>query len=339
MPAAFDDAPTQAVVCVPARNEAERIGRLLASLAAQTFARPGRPLRVAISINNTTDATADVVASFAAEPRLAIRASTVTLPRASAHAGSARRLAMDAGADWIEAEISSGGVLISTDADAFVPTDWVAANLAALANADLVGGRLIIARDGDASAAVTALHAQVDRYWAAVRALEDRLDPPEHDPAPRHGDHTGASLALRVSLYRAVGGVPRLASGEDNALVAAVVRAGGRVRHCPNVWVEVSARETGRADGGMAREMARRRETCAGRTPYLLPDADHWRALIARRAAWRAQWPANAERHTNAIAYVAACEATSDAPQAKLVPIEDAIRDLEALESATRALA
>ena len=321
------------IVCVPACNEADQIGNLLASLASQTVATPMRPLKVVVIINNSVDGTADIVESFQCEPRLIIRQMDITLPSESAHAGAARRLAINAGADWLEADAICDGVLLSTDADAIAPDEWVARNLAALQSADLVGGRLVISREVDVPASLIDLHARIELYWAAVRALEDRLDPPAHDPAPRHGDHTGASLALRAALYRAVGGVPPLATGEDNALVAAVQRVGGRVRHCPNVWIEVSGREVGRSSGGMAEEMARRRKAL-GALPYRLPSAAYWLSKIERRAAWRAEWPFQGSAYPNAIAYVAHREAQANVCPAALVPLDEEIAELKAMTGA-----
>jgi hypothetical protein len=340
MPILSDIAPAKAIVCVPARNESERIGRLLASLAAQSVASEATPLKVVVASNNSTDGTVEVTRRFAHDARLNIKLLDVVLPPEMAHAGTARRLAMDAGSDWFEADAILDGVLISTDADAVAPTSWVASNLAALSRADLVGGRLVIARDQGASAALTDLHARIERYWSAVRALEDQLDPPEHDPAPRHGDHTGASLALRASLYRTVGGVPTIPNGEDNALVAAVAHVGGRVRHCPDVSIQVSAREIGRADGGMALEMVRRRETLAGAAPYLLPSAASWRARLERRARWRAEWLAVDDESPNAIAYVARREAGARSKPSDHMPVDEGIAELEALAATlSRAIA
>lgn len=279
----------EAVVCVPARDEAERLPRLLASLDVQTglAARPGRRLRVVVVVNDSRDDTAGIARRMA-ERGLAfdLRVSDVTLPAGAAHVGTARRLAFDEGLAWLARDGVADGALLTTDADARVPPDWVAANLAALDGADIVGGRLAIDRDGPPDAARAALDATIARYWEAVRRIEDALDPPPHDPPPRHGDHTGASLALRAGLYAAVGGLPPLPRGEDNALVAAVTAAGGRLRHCPRVAVHVSDRLVGRAAGGMAEDMARR----AGATPYLVPPPGHWTALIGRRAALRRAW-------------------------------------------------
>ncbi|MEE7456110.1 glycosyl transferase [Methylorubrum populi] len=279
-----------AVVCIPARNEAERLPRLLRGLAAQEGFSAAAPLRVVVVANNCSDGTAESVRALQASGRvggLALRLIEITLTGAEAHVGTARRRALDAGAAWLEAEGHPDGVLLTTDADARLASGWVAANLRALQGAEIVGGRLVIDDEGAGDPVLAAFHARVERYWSGVRALEDALDPPPHDPAPRHGDHTGGSLALRASLYRAVGGLPALPRGEDNALVAAVQRAGGRLRHCPAVSVLVSARTAGRAEGGMATEMLRRARVVRAGEAYRLPVAAHWQRVILRRAALR----------------------------------------------------
>jgi glycosyltransferase involved in cell wall biosynthesis len=286
------------VVCVPARNEAQTLPRLIRSLAVQIGASPEAPLRVVVLANNCTDETVPLLQALERDGTEALRLRIVEARLAPdvAHVGTARRMALDAGQAWLRDEGVSDGVLLSTDADAVAPPEWVSANLAALEGADLVGGRLVIdPQAGQPDPAVAELHARIERYWAGVRTLEDLIDPPDHDPAPRHGDHVAASLALRAGLYAAVGGLPRLACGEDNALVARVRRAGGRVRHCPAVSIAVSDRAAGRVEGGMATEMLRRARVAEGQESYRLPPAQHWLALIARRRDWRLAWEAGGD--------------------------------------------
>ncbi|WP_375465136.1 glycosyltransferase [uncultured Methylobacterium sp.] len=292
-----------AVVCVPARDEVRRLPRLIRSLGRQDGPCGREPLRVVIVANNCTDGTIDAVRAMEAAGEtgtLAIRLIEADLAPAQAHAGTARRMALDAGSAWLEAEGFPDGTLLTTDADARVPRSWIAANLRALAGAEIVGGRLVLDPEDAPDAVLADLHARIERYWTCVRAVEDALDPPPHDPAPRHGDHTGASLALTASLYRRVGGLPPLPRGEDNALVARVRRAGGRLRHCPDVSVLVSDRAAGRADGGMAAEMLRREAAARAALPYRLPVPGHWQALIARRAALRRAWTGTAGRERRA---------------------------------------
>ncbi|GJE16598.1 glycosyltransferase [Methylobacterium marchantiae] len=287
----------RAVVCVPARNEAEVLPRLVRSLDRQIGSGDGALLRLVILANNCTDEMVSLIREMErnGETRhLDLRVIEATVPREVAHVGTARRMALDVGADWLDAEGIRDGVLLSTDADAIAAPGWAQANLAALENAELVGGRLVIETEESESRSpeIHALHRRIESYWVAVRALEDAIDPPAHDPAPRHGDHVAASLALRAALYRHVGGLPALACGEDNALVAKVRLAGGRVRHCPHVSISVSDRGTGRVTGGMATEMARRARVVAGTEAYLLPPARHWLAVIERQRAFRLAWTA-----------------------------------------------
>ncbi|WP_082609762.1 glycosyltransferase [Bosea sp. Root381] len=267
-------------VCVPARNEQERLPLLLEALAKQDVQGP---VPIAICLNNTTDASAEVIAtvSWRYRDRLAIALDVVTFPLELAHAGSARASAMAAGMARLE---PSGGVLITTDADARPPANWISANLEAIAQgADIVGGRLVLDEDDDISPGVVASRALWDRYWAAVRQIEDEIDPCPWDPPPRHGDHTGGSLAITTEMYRRSGGVPLIASGEDRAFVEAAIVAGGRLIHPPEVWTRVSARQLGRAAGGMAEMMRRMSDTASSGEAEMAPALRHWR----ERALWR----------------------------------------------------
>ncbi|WP_313009010.1 glycosyltransferase [Brevundimonas vesicularis] len=268
-------------VCVPARNEGRRLPVLLAALAAQDL--PGR-ISVALCINNSTDGSLHQAQAAADrwKDRLDIVVDLQTFPEHRAHAGAARRAAMSAGLEHLGDR--SNGVLISTDADTRPPPNWLSANLACIASgADLVGGRLVLDEAEAISADVAALRRLWDAYWREVRAIEDEIDPSPHDPAPRHGDHTGASLAITAAAYRSAGGVPEQPTGEDRALVIAAQAQGARLVHPLAVWTRVSARTTGRAAGGMAEDMSRLFDQARNGGPIMAPDFSHWR----QRASWR----------------------------------------------------
>ena len=126
-----------------------------------------------------------------------------------------------------------------------------------------------------------------------MRAIEDEIDPLPWDPAPRHGDHTGASLAIRADIYRMCGGVPLLASGEDGALVRAAVAMGARLAHPADVHIAVSPRLDGRADGGMASAMRQLYKVAEDGSRPIAPAFDHWR----ERALWRRRLRARADGH------------------------------------------
>jgi GT2 family glycosyltransferase len=234
-------------VGIPACNEANRVAACVGRLLRQS----GRgPDVVVVLANNCSDGTADRLRqTFGADPRLDLR--EVSLPPPYAHVGWARRLAMDAAADAL------GGfddVLLTTDADTLVAPDWIAANVRALAaGCDAVAGAAFLMRCERAQLA--AEHRRrllaAGKYFTALAYLRAE-QAPAHDPWPRHDYEGGASIALRLQTYRAIGGAPTLRTGEDRAMFDAVRALGGRVRHAPDVRVFTSCRLTGRAEGGTA---------------------------------------------------------------------------------------
>lgn len=272
---------TDYVVCVPARNEVERLPRLLKALAGQDV--PG-VVPVVVTINNSSDGSAECVR--AARDRYAGRLDIIcdeqVFEARNAHAGMARRRAMDQGLARLAS--NPAGVLISTDADATPPQGWIAANLRAIAGgADVVGGAIRLADTDDLPADLVRYHAMLARYWGEVRGIEDAIDPVAWDLPPRHGDHTGASLAITASAYVLAGGVPPIPTGEDRGLVQAALAGGARLVHPVDVWVYVSAREDGRAVGGMAEAMRGLHADIARGKGPMVPPFDAWE----ERARWR----------------------------------------------------
>ncbi|KMO40747.1 glycosyl transferase [Methylobacterium variabile] len=247
------------VVAVPVRNEVDRIGACLRALAGQE-AIGARGLGIVLFLNNCTDGTAEAVAALA--PSLGLPLRVVEREFSGAHAGWARREAMEAAAAWLD-EAAPDGVILTTDADSRVPPDWVARNLAALARgADAIAGTIALDA-AEAARLPEALHARgrlEGAYEALLVALEALIDPVAHDPWPRHATRSGATLAVRLPVYRAAGGMPALPVGEDRAFVAALLRADARVRHAPDIVVVTSGRLDGRAPGGAADTMRRRCE-------------------------------------------------------------------------------
>jgi glycosyltransferase involved in cell wall biosynthesis len=243
----------KSVVAIPVRDEAERIAACLDALNAQTH----RPDAVVLMLNNCTDATERIVHAMAPRLDFALDVVSRDLPPAEASAGHARRLAMTLATKQADYD----GVLLTTDADAVVPRDWVWRNLRALQNgADIVCGQAVI---DPVEAACIPPHLHADdalecRLVALLDHLAWMLDPEPHDPPARHTEASGASLAVRTDIYRRVGGIPAIRSGEDRAFVRALWMIDARVRHDPNIQVTVSGRIVGRAEGGMADAIRRR---------------------------------------------------------------------------------
>lgn len=243
--------PRTIVVAIPVRDEAERIAACLMALGCQTHL----PTAVVLLLNNCTDMTEMIAKGIHLPFRIDIQ--TVALSAPNANAGTARRLAVD------RAVILAGrdGIVLTTDADAIVPPEWIALNLRALSvGADAVCGQAVIHPE-EAALIPAHLHEDDAReclYINLLDAIADALSPDPADPAPRHTEASGASLAVTVSALLRAGGVPHVSSGEDRALIKSLQRIDARIRHDPTICVTVSGRMTGRASGGMADTIRRR---------------------------------------------------------------------------------
>jgi hypothetical protein len=279
------------IVCVPARNEAERLPSLLRALADQTWLQTSRKsLRTVLVLNNCADGSADIVQGMEGElPRISLHVITVQFPPKLAHVGSARRLAMETGLGLGP----KASLLLTTDADAVPRRDWIDANLRVISEgADLVGG-LIVGDPREEAQLGPGFVRRAKRhlhYAKLVDRLTSLLNPIPHDPWPRHSDHSGASLAVRGEVYAAVGGMPALPVREDLAFVERVCRAGYRLRHPLDVQVIVSARLDGRAPGGMSDCLKAWLDAERDGQPHLVDDPE---ALVVR-LRHRQQEPAEA---------------------------------------------
>ena len=260
-----DPSCSAAIVAIPAHNEAERIGACLASLAVQRD-QAGKPVasgtfEVLVFANNCSDDTAETARSYAATVPYRLHVVEDRLPPQSAHAGGARKAAMDRAASLLMAGRRHDGVILTTDADSRAERLWIAGNLAALAEGvDAVAGYI----DADAMENV-ALGAGFlrrgrleDVFLSHVAELYALLDPRPHDPWPNHRVHSGASFAVTLEAYQAIGGLPCRSLGEDAALAHALESAGFLVRHSMVACVVTSCRFDSRAPGGAGDTMRMR---------------------------------------------------------------------------------
>ncbi|WP_419539864.1 glycosyltransferase [Methylobacterium oryzae] len=240
-----------AIVAVPVRNEEERIVACLKAIDGQEGPGAER-IGVVLFLNNCTDGTEALVSALV--PTLSIPVRVRIENFSGAHAGWARRRAMDAAAAWL-GDAGNAGIILSTDADSRVPPDWVARNRAAIeAGADAVAGRVELDA-AEAALLPPSLPARgrlEDTYDALITEAEARIDPDPHDPWPCHRTAIGATLAVTRRAYCAVGGMPEIPLGEDGAFIARLLEHGLRVRHATDVCVTISARLAGRAPGGVA---------------------------------------------------------------------------------------
>jgi GT2 family glycosyltransferase len=279
----------QSIVAIPAKNEAARLGTCLSALAAQTdpFGRSLSPgaFGVLIYANNCSDDSADIARRAFSDKPFPIKVVEATLPPENAHAGGARRRAMDLAADWLKECKTPNGVILTTDADSQVSTNWIFANLEAIAEgADAVLGHLAFDEDGDSLPAHLRRRGEMEgAYESLLTKISARLDPQEANPWPHHSTISGASVAVTRRMYLSVGGLPDIPLGEEKAFVAQLRRHDARIRFSPDVSIVTSARLSGRAAGGVADTLRLRGENPAA----LCDEALEPCAVAFKRALWR----------------------------------------------------
>ncbi|MDO4263926.1 MAG: hypothetical protein Q4C67_06995 [Deinococcus sp.] len=118
-------------------------------------------------------------------------------------------------------------------------------------------------------------------------SLTASLNPYPADPWPHHWQHFGASLALTVAAYRAVGGIPDVPALEDMALVRALRQRDFTLRHTPAARVYTSARRSGRVAVGLSTQL---QEWAAGPHSWRVPSGREVAALARAEAGLRRAW-------------------------------------------------
>jgi Glycosyl transferase family 2 len=241
------------IVAIPIRNEAAMIQACLQGLIEQTHT----PDLILLLLNNCTDGTLDTSLQMQrTAPNIRIESYDLHGERASA--GEARRLALNHAV-----ELAGNGLILTTDADAAPDRNWIAENLAAInAGADVVCGTAEI-DDADALNLPHRLKSDDAHEKLLLKSLDEitsLVDPEHADPWPRHQQNSGASIAVKASFLRKLGGAPHVATGEDRALIREMQLIDARIRHTPRIKVKVSGRLDGRANGGMAETIKRRIE-------------------------------------------------------------------------------
>ena len=204
------------VVAIPVKNEVERIGLCLESLASQTGVDMAEVM-VLLLLNNCNDGTAERVRELAAELPFRLDMHIVELPDPYANAGWARRLAMEGAA----AAVDPDGLILTTDADTLVDCDWIEANRREIAaGVDAVAGYVMAdpVELMELDPCILERGALEWEYQQLAAELEARADPEAHDLWPRHNQNCGASAAVTAAAYRRIGGLPPKRVGEDRAL-------------------------------------------------------------------------------------------------------------------------
>ncbi|MGI8649821.1 MAG: glycosyltransferase [Rubrobacter sp.] len=244
-------------VVVPAKDEEDRIGACLDALARQVRVELSA-YEVLLVLDGCTDETAVV-----ARERLARHAGLrlYLLDGPNRGVGNARKLGMDAAYRRLgsggASRKASGGIIASTDADSVVAPDWLAAQLALFdGGAEAVGGRIELERDGEDLPP----HA-LDWYERQGRARYERILAGQRGPGnglpQEHWQFSGASMSVTTEVYRRIGGLTSQRCLEDEHLERELEAVGARIVRSSAVRVRTSARTSGRADLGLATDLAR----------------------------------------------------------------------------------
>ncbi len=286
------DRRARMAVAVPARNEESRIGRTLRALGEQLGEDAGR-YRIVLLANNCTDHTAAAAREVAQTLALPIEVVEEDFPSEQAHIGHARGRALHLAAARLEGQ--PGALLATTDADTVVAPDWAANLRVALGNADLVGGRILtLPEERDALPRhLRRLQLEDAAYHLLASRLRSVLDPEPSDPWPRHHQHFGANMGLRLSAWEQLRVWPQVRCLEDVALVNEMQRLDLRVRHCPQVRAWTSAREHGRVETGLSSQLREWQELQARGQCWLVPGVSELRAEAQATAALRLAWTQN----------------------------------------------
>ena len=232
-----------AVVVIPARDEEDHIAGCLEALAAQTVV-PGS-FETVLVLDGCTDET-DRAARDAARA-LGLQLTLIEGPAVGA--GAARRAGMEAAATRLVELGCDHGLIACTDADSRPAPDWLARQLAHLADGAVAIAGMIELDDEEQLAPGVRRRRQRDAEARLARVRE-------LDPDAAHHHFAGASLAVTAAVYRKVGGLEPLASLEDAAFETRLRDHGIPVKRAGDVRVRTSARLHGRAGRGLAVDIA-----------------------------------------------------------------------------------
>lgn len=219
-------------VCIPAHNEEALIRRCLLSVlgAARHPSLRGEPVLILLVVDASSDRTASVGA-IEGVAQISVSHRNVGLAR-----GEGASALISAGARW----------LAFTDADSFVPSDWIARQISY--PADAVCGTVRAIDWGVHGPRGSSLRRT---FYARYRDAEG------------HRHVHGANLGVSAKSYAEVGGFDALPTGEDHALIKKLREAKARIIYTakPHVWT--SARRRARAPNGFAASLLRLEGACA----------------------------------------------------------------------------
>lgn len=271
------------VIAIPAKDEQETVEACLQA-CWQSMQRSLANGKILLVINNTRDDSQLKATTWARKTNCPLEIINIIVANEYAQAGLIRKMAMEQAA----LSLRSGGVIMSTDADSRPEPDWVAANLARIAEGyHLVCGDILLDSTDPQYEAICAIHSKnalEGQYRQACMELIHKVDPDPDNQWPHHNQVSGASLAITRQVHDAIGGVPAVPLAEDRALAKCIALHNYRICYCAEARVVTSCRMIGRAGGGMAEALRIR----AGNGDYLIDESLEPAHLVLLRAKTRA---------------------------------------------------
>ncbi|CAN5579047.1 hypothetical protein BH24ACT22_BH24ACT22_04750 [soil metagenome] len=237
-------------VVVPARNEEGLIRACLEALLAQENVAPDE-YEVILVLDNCTDNTEIGAREFWNEhPDLCLH----LMDGPGKGAGHARRMGMDAACQRLLDLGKPEALISSTDADTVVAPNWLYTQLThASRGAKAIGGRIELAEEEDLPE--TVVHWRRHQGTTRHNNLLSQHDRSSSNVI-EHWQFSGASLSLSATVYREIGGLEPRAALEDEYLERVLKQRGVPIERPLDVRVTTSARTNGRADRGLARDLA-----------------------------------------------------------------------------------
>ena len=216
-------------VVIPARDEAELLGRCLdavahaARVARRKYGRWMPRVEVVVAADGCTDATADIAWNAGV--------GVVELP--SVGVGAARSTGVHRALRNARPPLDDIWIA-NTDADSVVPASWIV-------------DQIEFARQG-----VDVVIGSVRPDFEDLTPLQKRAWLATHTPGVANGHVHGANLGVRASAYVNSGGFLPHREHEDNDLVRRLIAAGATVVASSSSEVVTSGRQFGRTPGGYA---------------------------------------------------------------------------------------
>lgn len=288
--------PNQALkvsVILPVKDEADCIIETLKALENQIDSTgtvvDKAMYEVLVLVNNCSDNSYELCINFQKEYKdFNLHICQLTLPSDIAHIGTVRKLLMDEACSRLMSLNRSNGIIVSTDGDSQVDSQWIYHIMAEMdKGVDVVSGRII---PRDVPIASKWPHLRDVNYRFLVTRLESLIDPCPSDPWPRHFQCYGPSIAVTCQMYIQVGGIKAIPFLEDEEFRKALKRVDAKIRKSPYVKIYTSSRLIGRVAFGFSVQLNQWQQMQSEGLEQLVDDFDSTFSRLKYKRLLRTFW-------------------------------------------------